>query len=69
MHRTPLSTDGIGKVPNLWLDDQIGKEPMDRFRLLKKPFDSNNIMNPGGTLGLDMSPAQKEKRWGKDLEA
>ena len=41
---------------------------MDVIRLLKNHFDPNNIMNPGGTLGLDMTTAQREKRWGKDLE-
>ncbi len=60
---------GVGKATAPWLEDQIGKEQMDVVRLLKNHFDPNNIMNPGGTLGLDMSPAQKEKRWGKDIEA
>ena len=59
---------GVGKATAPWLEDQIGKEQMDVIRLLKNHFDPNNIMNPGGTLGLDMSPAQKEKRWGKDFE-
>ncbi len=59
---------GVGKATAPWLEDQIGKEQMDVIRLLKKHFDPNNILNPGGTLGLDMSPAQKEKRWGKDFE-
>lgn len=51
-----------------WLKDQMGKKPMDGFRLLKKPFDSNNILNPGGTLGLYINPAQREKCLGEDLE-
>ena len=59
---------GVGKATAPWLEDQIGKEQMDVIRLLKNHFDPNNIMNPGGTLGLDMSPAQKEKRWGKAFE-
>ena len=59
---------GVGKATAPWLEDQIGSEQMDVIRLLKKHFDPNNIMNPGGTLGLDMSPAQKEKRWGKEYE-
>ena len=41
---------------------------MDVIRALKAHFDPRNIMNPGGTLGLDMSPEQKELRWSKDLE-
>lgn len=60
---------GVGKATAPWLEDQIGKEQMDVIRLLKNHFDPNNVMNPGGTLGLDMSLAQKEKRWGKDFEA
>ena len=59
---------GVGKATAPWLEDQIGSEQMDVIRLLKNHFDPNNIMNPGGTLGLDMSPAQREKRWGKDYE-
>jgi len=41
---------------------------MDVIRALKQHFDPYNIMNPGGTLGLDMSPEQQEMRWSKDLE-
>ena len=41
---------------------------MDVIRALKKHFDPQNIMNPGGTLGLDMSAEQKEMRWSKNLE-
>ncbi|MPM67046.1 hypothetical protein SDC9_113962 [bioreactor metagenome] len=41
---------------------------MDVIRTLKEHFDPNYIMNPGGTLGLDLSPEQKEKRWSKNLE-
>ncbi len=41
---------------------------MDVVRLLKQHFDPHNIMNPGGTLGLDMSVEQREKRWSMDLE-
>jgi len=59
---------GVGKATAPWLEDQIGGQQMDVIRVLKNHFDPNNIMNPGGTLGLDMSPAQKEKRWGKDFE-
>ncbi len=46
---------GIGKQTAPWLEEQIGKECMDVIRVLKKHFDPNHIMNPGGTLGLDMS--------------
>ncbi len=60
---------GVGKQSSPWLEGQIGKAQMDVIRALKNHFDPLNIMNPGGTLGLDMSREQAEKRWSKDLEA
>lgn len=59
---------GVGKQTAPWLEGQIGTPQMDVIRALKKHFDPNNIMNPGGTLGLDMSPDQKNKQWSKTLE-
>ena len=59
---------GVGKQTAPWLEEQIGKEQMDVIRTLKNHFDPNNIMNPGGSLGLDMSPAQAKRDWSKDLE-
>jgi len=59
---------GVGKQTAPWLEGQIGTPQMDVIRALKQHFDPYNIMNPGGTLGLDMSPEQQEMRWSKDLE-
>ncbi|MGV8050140.1 MAG: FAD-binding oxidoreductase [Anaerolineaceae bacterium] len=59
---------GVGKQTAPWLEQQIGTPQMDVIRLLKSHFDPHNIMNPGGTLGLDMTAEQTEKRWSKDLE-
>ncbi|MHC1739527.1 MAG: FAD-binding oxidoreductase [Anaerolineaceae bacterium] len=59
---------GVGKQTSPWLESQIGIAQMDVIRSLKEHFDPNNIMNPGGTLGLDMTLEQKEKRWSKNLE-
>jgi alkyldihydroxyacetonephosphate synthase len=59
---------GVGKQTAPWLEGQIGSAQMDVIRVLKQHFDPHNIMNPGGTLGLDMSAAQSEMRWSKDLE-
>lgn len=53
---------GIGKMTAPWLEDQIGKTAMEVFKTLKKHFDPNNIMNPGGTLGLDLKPEEKRIR-------
>lgn len=44
---------GIGKTFGPWLEHDIGKNNMDVLRTLKKHFDPDNIMNPGGTLGFD----------------
>lgn len=59
---------GVGKQTSPWLEGQIGTPAMDVIRALKTHFDPNNIMNPGGTLGLDMNLEQKERRWSKNLE-
>ena len=59
---------GVGKQTAPWLEGQIGTAQMDVIRALKQHFDPRNIMNPGGTLGLDMSHEQREMHWSKDLE-
>ncbi|MGB4594868.1 MAG: FAD-binding oxidoreductase [Anaerolineaceae bacterium] len=59
---------GVGKQTAPWLEEQIGIQQMDVIRVLKQHFDPRNIMNPGGTLGLDMNPEQAERRWSKDLK-
>lgn len=58
---------GVGKQTAPWLEEQMGKPYMDVVRVLKNHFDPHNILNPGGTLGLDMNEAQKNKIWSKDL--
>ncbi len=54
---------GIGKQTAPWFAEQAGPLTMGVIRTLKNYFDPNGIMNPGGTLGLDMSKEQREKRW------
>ena len=44
---------GIGKSFGPWLESHIGQENMAVIQALKNHFDPNQIMNPGGTLGLD----------------
>lgn len=51
---------GIGKMTAPWLEAQIGHNEMEVYRALKRHFDPNNIMNPGGTLGLDL-PEDKRR--------
>ncbi len=60
---------GIGKQTAPWLEGQIGRANMDIIRTLKQHFDPHNIMNPGGTLGLDMNDEQRQKRWGKTSQS
>ncbi|NMC55507.1 MAG: FAD-binding oxidoreductase [Chloroflexi bacterium] len=55
---------GVGKQTSPWLEEQIGTPCMDVIRCLKNHFDPDYILNPGGTLGLDLSEEQKAKRWG-----
>lgn len=45
---------GVGKMMAPWMERHIGAVQMDVLRALKRHFDPNNIMNPGGTLGLDL---------------
>ncbi len=44
---------GVGKMVGPWMERHLGKCQMDVLRALKRHFDPHNIMNPGGTLGLD----------------
>jgi alkyldihydroxyacetonephosphate synthase len=44
---------GVGRLMAPWMERHIGAAQMNVLRALKKYFDPNNIMNPGGTLGLD----------------
>lgn len=59
---------GVGKQTAPWVEGQIGKSQMDVIRVLKQHFDPHNIMNPGGTLGLDLNPDQAKKQWSMNLE-
>jgi len=44
---------GVGRLIGPWMEKHLGKQQMDVIRALKRHFDPHNIMNPGGTLGLD----------------
>ncbi|MEG1612582.1 MAG: FAD-binding oxidoreductase [Clostridia bacterium] len=54
---------GIGKLFAPWLEGQLGKNEYEILKTLKKHFDPDNLMNPGGTIGLDMP---KDKIIAKD---
>lgn len=53
---------GIGKMFAPWVEDSIGKNQLEVFRALKKHFDPNNIMNPGGTMAFDLPDEEKRIR-------
>jgi len=44
---------GVGRLFAPWMEKHLGREQLDALRALKRHFDPNNIMNPGGTLALD----------------
>ncbi|MEM5775839.1 MAG: FAD-binding oxidoreductase, partial [Anaerolineaceae bacterium] len=52
---------GIGKQTAPWFVEQAGPVHMAVLRSLKNCFDPNGILNPGGTLGLDMTEEQMQK--------
>ena len=52
---------GIGRMTAPWLEGQIGTNQIQVFRALKRHFDPDNIMNPGGTLALDLPEEQRRK--------
>jgi alkyldihydroxyacetonephosphate synthase len=56
---SPTHHHGVGKLFSPWLERHLGKESMDVLKAIKRHFDPNNIMNPGGQLGLDLD----DKHW------
>ena len=42
-----------------WLEGQIGKESLEVLRALKRHFDPKNVLNPGGTLALDLPDEER----------
>ncbi|MDO4571732.1 MAG: FAD-binding oxidoreductase [Clostridia bacterium] len=50
---------GIGKMFAPWLEASLGKNEYAVIRALKEHFDPEYLMNPGGTLGLDLPEEAK----------
>jgi alkyldihydroxyacetonephosphate synthase len=44
--------NGVGRVLAPWMEGHLGKSSIELLRAVKRHLDPNNIMNPGGTLGL-----------------
>ena len=59
---------GMGKQTAPWLEEQLGSREFEVLKCLKDHFDPHNILNPGGTLGFDLSTEQKNKTWGLQPE-
>ena len=55
---------GIGKQTAPWFREQAGETAAGALMVLKDYFDPNHILNPGGTLGFDLTDEQREKKWG-----
>ena len=51
---------GIGKMFAPWLEGYIGEKEYGVFKVLKNYFDPDYLMNPGGTIGLDLLPEEKK---------
>ena len=51
---------GIGKMFAPWLEGYIGRREYEVFRVLKNHFDPDYMMNPGGTIGLDLPESEKK---------
>ena len=55
---------GIGKMFAPWLEGYLGKNEYGIIKTLKNYFDANYMMNPGGTIGLDLP--KKDKKFLKE---
>jgi len=53
---------GIGRMFAPWMEAHLGREQVDVLRALKRHFDPNGILNPGGTLALDPDPHGEKPR-------
>ncbi len=51
---------GIGKMFGPWLEGSLGSLEYGTLKALKRHFDPDNIMNPGGTLGFDIPPEKRK---------
>ncbi len=51
---------GIGKMFAPWLEGYLGDKEYGVIRVLKDYFDPDYLMNPGGTIGLDLAPEDKK---------
>ena len=50
---------GIGKIFGPWLEGSLGHKEYGVIKVLRDYFDPEHMMNPGGTLGLDVPEDRK----------
>ena len=43
-----------------WLEGYMGRKEFGVYHVLKDYFDKGNLMNPGGTIGLDLEEKDKK---------
>lgn len=43
---------GVGRMIGPWMKEHLGENQMNVLKELRKYFDPNNIMNPGGQMGI-----------------
>ncbi|MGI6378195.1 MAG: FAD-binding oxidoreductase [Bacilli bacterium] len=55
---------GVGKMFGPWLEGYLGTKEFNMIKVLKEYFDPKYLLNPGGTLGLDLP--EKEKKFLKE---
>jgi alkyldihydroxyacetonephosphate synthase len=55
---------GIGKMFAPWLEGYMGRKEYGVYHVLKDYFDKDYLMNPGGTIGLDLE--EKDKKFLRD---
>ena len=52
---------GIGRMLAPWFEQSLGKNELELLRAIKRHLDPDNILNPGGTLALDLPDQEKRK--------
>ncbi|MBN2651585.1 MAG: FAD-binding oxidoreductase [Spirochaetales bacterium] len=55
---------GVGRMIGPWMQEHLGDTEMGAIKALKQYFDPNNIMNPGGNMGMDYDKSElKDHNW------
>jgi alkyldihydroxyacetonephosphate synthase len=52
---------GIGRMLAPWFEGFLGKNQLELLRAIKRYLDPDNILNPGGTLALDLPDEEKRR--------